>query len=127
MTKTTRFWGQTFAILGFSGVALGAIGAHSWESVLEQNATVGRYNTAILYWMYHTLAGLAVTLNLEKLGHQSKKVVLLFALGILLFSGSLIIGSFDQRTFWNYITPFGGLSFLIGWFFLFASFVFKNQ
>jgi len=38
------------------------------------------------------------------------------ALGIVLFSGSLYCLALSHMKFWVFVTPVGGLCFLIGWF-----------
>ncbi|BAN99404.1 hypothetical protein E05_46380 [Plautia stali symbiont] len=38
------------------------------------------------------------------------------ALGIVLFSGSLYCLALSHLKFWVFVTPVGGLCFLIGWF-----------
>ncbi|MFQ5444584.1 MAG: DUF423 domain-containing protein, partial [Nitrospinales bacterium] len=44
------------------------------------------------------------------------KVGIFFTAGIVLFSGSLYALAFDGPRFFGPVTPFGGLSFMIGWF-----------
>ena len=53
------------AINGFLVVAFGAFGAHSLEGILSE-ASLGTWNTAVLYQMFHvvalTLSGFALLL-----------------------------------------------------------------
>ncbi len=105
------------AILGFLVVAIGAFGAHSLQGVLLTNGTQSRFDTAIEYHAFHTLAILAISLC----NTLFKRAIVLFTIGILLFSGSLYVGCFHLAKFWNYITPVGGLFFLMGWISLFWS------
>jgi len=43
------------------------------------------------------------------------KSAIFISIGILLFSFSLYLYSVTAVTFFAFITPFGGVSFLIGW------------
>ncbi len=125
------------AIAGGSAVALGAFGAHG----LQQLATDGKisadqiktFETAVRYQMYHALA-LLILPALAGLSDKkySRYAANCFIWGILLFSGSLYIYSLSSWLFgseikWlGAITPFGGLSFIAGWIFIFIS-VLKKQ
>ena len=122
-----NYWGALFSVFGFAAVALGAIGAHVWEPILISNKTTDRFETAMLYWMFHTLAGLAFCLAPTLKKSDRNKILTMFTLGIVLFSGSLLIGCFDLRIFWNYLTPLGGISFLGGWFLVFRSFIIQKE
>jgi uncharacterized membrane protein YgdD (TMEM256/DUF423 family) len=100
---------------GFLAVALGAFGAHGLEKVLEPTL-LQRYHTGVEYQFYHSLA-----LGVVGLGYLSKPTRLLyfaglaFALGIILFSGSLYIYALTAIKAFGMITPLGGIAFLVGW------------
>ncbi len=104
------------AFLGFTGVALGAFGAHGLEATLEANDRVSTFETAARYHMYHALA----LLILAVLTHQNSKRLLQIAgyfllFGTIIFSGSLYILAIMDIGFMGAIAPIGGLSLLIGW------------
>jgi len=98
------------AIFGFLGVALGAFGAHGLSDSLSPQM-METYKTGVLYHLIHSAVLLALALSNYKL----VRGFIFIAAGIILFSFSLYIYSITSLTFWAMITPFGGVSFLIGW------------
>lgn len=104
------------AISGFVLVALGAFGAH----VLSRSIgpmEMAWIHTGQEYQAYHTLAiiGLAAAmLRRANLWFYWSSAFL--ALGIVLFSGSLYCLALSHLKFLVFITPVGGLCFLVGWF-----------
>lgn len=119
--KNAIFFGALAALLS---VALGAFGSHGLENVLaeKQHKT---YETAARYQMYHAIALLVVGLLLKSNPSKWLKLsALLFAVGIIIFSGSLYVlialqvNGFSNFNIIGAITPLGGLCFIVGWFFL---------
>ncbi|MFQ5449205.1 MAG: DUF423 domain-containing protein [Nitrospinaceae bacterium] len=115
--------GRLWVILGaaFSGlsIVLGAFGAHSLKTLLTAQK-MAVFHTATHYMGYHGLALILLGLLSLQLGETGaralKKAGMFFTAGILLFCGSLYILTFDGPRFFGPVTPFGGLSFMIGWF-----------
>jgi len=117
----------TGAILGAIAVALGAFGAHGLKKIVDAE-TVQTFQTGVQYQMYHSLALLVTGLLYEKCSQKLIRVAgTLFIIGVILFSGSLYVltvgragemNSFDK---FGIITPFGGVSFIAGWVFLFLA------
>jgi uncharacterized membrane protein YgdD (TMEM256/DUF423 family) len=110
---------RTFFLLGalfaFLGVALGAFGAHALQARLSPERLV-TFETGVRYQMYHAFALLAAAWAAARWpGGATTAAGSLFALGILLFSGSLYALAFGAPRGLGAITPFGGLSFLAGW------------
>ncbi|PVZ85339.1 hypothetical protein C9426_19865 [Serratia sp. S1B] len=103
------------AISGFVFVALGAFGAHVLNARLEANE-MAWIHTGLEYQGFHTLAilGLAVAMQ-HRFSRWFAWSGALLALGIVLFSGSLYGLALWQLKILVYITPVGGMSFLIGW------------
>ena len=102
-------------INGFLAVALGAFGAHGLEGKVSDHM-LGIWEKAVNYQMFHTMALLVVGILLMKI--QSGSIHWagwLFAIGIVLFSGSLYLYSTTGIKSLAMITPFGGLLFLAGW------------
>ena len=98
-------------VSGFLGVALGAFGAHGLKPHLSPEM-LDIYKTGVLYHLIHSVVLLALSLsNFQKFN----KSAIFFSIGILLFSFSLYLYSVTAVTFFAFITPFGGVSFLIGW------------
>jgi uncharacterized membrane protein YgdD (TMEM256/DUF423 family) len=102
-------------------VIAGAFGAHALQSLLDEKSK-NTYHTAVNYHFYHgfalILCGLAKTAaNPKRLQWTAR----FFSIGLLLFCGSLytlsLLTAADNHSFrWlGAITPFGGLSFIIGW------------
>jgi uncharacterized membrane protein YgdD (TMEM256/DUF423 family) len=106
------------ALYGFIGVALGAYGAHKLKPYLNKINKFETYQTAVEYQFYHTCALLFVALLMSQPNQQIKCLQgagILFAVGILIFSGSLYMLCLTNNNKWGMLTPFGGMFFLIGW------------
>lgn len=108
------------AALGFTGVALGAFGAHGLKSSLEGLADGAQrlawWETGARYHLWHALAvGLAAALAPHVRSPLPKAAGALFAAGILLFSGSLYAMAVTGVRGLGLVTPFGGFAFLLGW------------
>jgi uncharacterized membrane protein YgdD (TMEM256/DUF423 family) len=105
------------ALLGFSGVALGAFGAHGLRERISP-AMLEVYRTGVLYHLVHALAVLGVALGAERI-RRARAIAALFAGGVALFSGSLYLLALTGVRALGAITPLGGLAFLCGWGLLF--------
>jgi uncharacterized membrane protein YgdD (TMEM256/DUF423 family) len=99
-------------IAGASAVLLGAFGAHALRGVLDARGT-GLWHTAVDYHAWHALA-LAVAVGLG-CGRSGRLAIIAFAVGIVLFSGSLYALALGAPRWVGIITPFGGLTFVVGW------------
>ena len=104
------------AVNGFLAVLLGAFMTHTLKASLSEEV-LSTFQTGVTYHMYHALAILSVSLlslhfpqaRLLKLSAYS------FALGIILFSGSLYILALTEVRGIGIITPIGGIFFILGW------------
>ncbi len=104
------------AFFGFLSVALGAFGAHGLRDILEANGRTDTYHTSISYMMIHALAIWAVAWLDEKYPQQPMHWAgYSFAIGIVLFSGSLLLLSIFGFGFMGAIAPIGGVALLAGW------------
>ncbi len=99
------------ALFGFLAVVLGAFGAHGLKDLLLRNATTAIWEKAVFYHFIHTV----VLLLLAYRQPLRNGPWLCFALGILIFSGSLYLLAVTNARWLGAITPIGGLSFLAGW------------
>ncbi len=103
------------AALGFTGVALGAFGAHGLQSMVSP-AMLEVWKTAVSYQMYHVpvilLIGLLPTLQPRRLARLAGGC---FIVGILVFSGSLYALVWFGVPRLGMITPVGGVLLLLGW------------
>jgi uncharacterized membrane protein YgdD (TMEM256/DUF423 family) len=111
---------QTFlfiaAINGLIVVALGAFGAHALQASLDEYS-LGVWETAVQYQMFHTVALLAVQWLIFH-GQEDKRLYragYAFVAGIVLFSGSLYMLALTGQRWLGMVTPLGGLAFLAGW------------
>ncbi|UVK98497.1 DUF423 domain-containing protein [Pseudomonas sp. B21-048] len=103
------------AFFGFTGVALGAFAAHGLKSRLSAEY-LAIFHTGVTYQLVHTLALLGVALLATQMpGRLITWAGASFAIGILLFSGSLYLLTITGISKLGIVTPFGGLAFLIGW------------
>lgn len=104
------------ALSGFLAVALGAFGAHGLKQRLTADM-LAVYQTGVQYHFYHTFALLAVALLMLHMPTSGalRWSGLLFAVGIVVFSGSLYVLSLSGVRWLGAITPLGGVAFLAGW------------
>jgi uncharacterized membrane protein YgdD (TMEM256/DUF423 family) len=99
-------------VAGASAVLLGAFGAHALQKVLDTR-TLELWHTAVNYHVWHALA-LVLAVGLGA-GRSRRVAIAAFALGIVLFSGSLYALALGAPRWAGIITPFGGLAFIVGW------------
>lgn len=109
----TRAAGLLIGVAGASAVLLGAFGAHALAGVLDAQ---GRelWRTASQYHFWHALA-LALVFALPGQWRTRCWAVGAFALGIVLFSGSLYALALGAPRWCGAVTPFGGVAFVVGW------------
>lgn len=110
---------QLFALLGAVSGALavgaGAFGAHALKARLEPEL-LAVFDTAVRYQMFHVVGLLAAA---WAAGHWPGAAVraggACFALGTLVFCGSLYALALTGVRGLGAVTPFGGLLFVAGW------------
>ena len=104
------------SLLGSVSVALGAFGAHALRDRIEASL-LANYQTGVSYMFYHTLALFIVVLALTRWPGSSQAVWAgwLFVIGIVFFSGSLVLMAFTGMRWLGAITPIGGVAFIAGW------------
>lgn len=108
----------TAAILGLTGVVLGASGAHALRPRLEEASMVDAWETAVLYHLVHAvgLTGLALSARLRPLGRAGTIASVCWVSGTILFCGSLYLLSLGAPPrLLGPVTPAGGLFFMAGW------------
>lgn len=102
-------------VYGFLGVALGAFGAHALRARLTE-ADLATFQTGVSYQMYHALALLAVAWAWTRWPTGTVAAAgWAFAVGVLVFSGSLYTLVLTGHRWLGAVTPLGGLAFLVGW------------
>ena len=100
-------------IAGGSAVMLGAFGAHALRGVVDDHG-LGIWHTAVEYHFWHALALFAAVIGLP-VGRARSVAIVLFALGIVLFSGSLYALAVGAPRLVGLVTPVGGVAFIGGW------------
>ncbi|MCI1187083.1 DUF423 domain-containing protein [Hymenobacter sp. DH14] len=114
---TARLLLQLAGLFGALGVAIGAFGAHALHDTLVRAGRLDTFETAVRYQFYHALALLAIGAlwaarpELRALGTTG----MLWAGGIVVFSGSLYALCFTGITKLGAVAPIGGLLLLGGW------------
>jgi uncharacterized membrane protein YgdD (TMEM256/DUF423 family) len=107
-----------FSLGGISAmlaVAAGAFGAHALRARLAPSS-LAIFETAARYQMYHALALLGVAWAMTRWpGSLPQWAGWLFAVGTVLFSGSLYALALTGVRWLGAITPLGGAAFLAGW------------
>lgn len=109
--STILLAGSVFAAFG---VLLGAFGAHALRERVGE-ALFATWETAVFYHLVHALALVVLAAFATRLGHAAGWIGILFAGGILLFSGSLYALVLTGIRPLGIITPIGGVAFIAGW------------
>jgi uncharacterized membrane protein YgdD (TMEM256/DUF423 family) len=121
----------TAAFLGFTGIILGAFGAHGLQKIVEAK-DVATFETGVKYQIYHALFLLFVG-NTHLIAEKTKKAILwLTVVGVVFFSVSIYLLAlnsklpFDFKPF-GWITPIGGLLLIVAWVVLFLHILKRKQ
>lgn len=117
----------TGAFLGVLSIILGAFGAHGLKQLITPEA-IQTFETGVRYQMYHAILLLFVG-NTTFISSKTKHMMTyLIVFGVLFFSGSIYglatnsLTIFDFKTI-GFITPIGGLLFILAWGFMIADFL----
>ncbi len=112
MTSPQRSILIAAGLLGFTGVALGAFGAHGLRDLLEPAGRMDIWKTAVLYQLIHAVAMLALAGWSDP---AARKIGWCWIAGVLLFSGSLYGLALGGPKILGPVTPLGGVALLAGW------------
>jgi len=114
------------SLLGIIAILLGAFGAHSLKDKLPLE-TIQSFETGIRYQFYHVIVLLFVNTYSGFSSKMKNRISMVFFLAILLFSGSIyaITAGIEPKYIW-FLTPMGGLLFIIGWIIMLFSFMKKS-
>ena len=107
-------WIVVGALTGLLGVGFGAFGAHG----LEGRATpeqLAWWATGAHYHLVHALALVLFGLVQTRSGSGRGLAGWSFAIGIVLFSGTLYAMALGAPRWFGAITPIGGAFLMIGW------------
>lgn len=101
------------ALLGVTGVLLGAFGAHGLNASESQ---ADSWAVAVQYQLIHSLLLLIVALWHHFFSIKALRIAgLAFVVGILLFSGSIYMLVLGGPSVLGPITPMGGVALVLGW------------
>ena len=104
------------AFLGALALLIGSLGAHLWQDILADRDTVGRFHRAENYLFYHALGLAVVALLVERFPAQKfQSVGWCLTVGVIIFSGSLLVYSVTGFQPIVKVTPLGGSLLIIGW------------
>ncbi len=110
-----RWWLFIGSVAGFLGVAGGAFGAHALKTRLSEQM-LANFETGTRYLLVHAVALLVVGVLAGRDGvGELRWVGLPFAVGMLIFTGSLWIMALTNTRWLGAITPIGGTALIIGW------------
>lgn len=101
------------ALFGAGAVLLGAWGAHGLHGVLDARS-LDVWHTAVRFQFWHALALVAVAM-LPSASRARQVAMWALATGIVLFCGSLYALAWGAPPAIGFITPIGGLAFVVGW------------
>lgn len=107
-------WTHVAAVLGATGIALGAFGAHALRARLEARQ-LEVWGTAVDYHLLHAVALLALALYASATGRPVAAPAALWTSGVALFSGSLYALALGAPRWLGPVTPLGGLCLVAGW------------
>jgi len=113
-------------IFGLIAIILGAFTTHGLQDVLTTRE-MSSLETGIRYQIYHVIVLLFVNTYSSFSNKFKNYVSYVFFFGIVLFSGSIYaiyIFNYPVKSIW-FVTPTGGLLFIIGWLFMIHFFLLK--
>jgi uncharacterized membrane protein YgdD (TMEM256/DUF423 family) len=115
MTTPNTFRVRLSAFLGLTGIILGSMGAHGKvHDLLVAANELEHWKTASFYHLPHAVLAVLLALLTGK-GRAASWAWRFIIGGMLLFSGSLYLLAYTQMKWLAHVTPFGGVSFMLGW------------
>jgi uncharacterized membrane protein YgdD (TMEM256/DUF423 family) len=105
------------AFFMFTGVLLGAFGAHGLKKLVSSEL-IATWNTGVKYQLIHGLSLMGMAILLQTTPLVLKWPRRLMSLGIILFSFNCFIYVLSGMKSFAMIVPLGGVSFLLAWIFL---------
>jgi uncharacterized membrane protein YgdD (TMEM256/DUF423 family) len=108
-------WIAIGSLLGMTGVAAGAFGAHALKTRVEPDM-LAIFETAARYQMYHAVALVGLGLFASRIDQSMLQVSgFSFVAGTLIFSGTLYALVMTGNRTLGAITPIGGALLIFGW------------
>lgn len=120
VSRGVRFPLLAAGLLGLTGVALGAIGAHALKAPLLERGMTQAWETAARYHLLHAVAllGLAAWRRASASGDGDRLMrwaAGAWCVGTVLFSGSLYGLALGGPRWLGPVTPLGGVALIAGW------------
>lgn len=116
MTAPSPLRVRLSALLGLLGIILGSMGAHGKvHDLLVAANELDHWKTASFYHLPHAVLAVLLALLGDRGGKAGGWAWRVTIAGILLFSGSLYLLACTQVKWLGAVTPFGGMSFMLGW------------
>lgn len=109
--ETTRIWLLLAGLNGLMAVAAGAFGAHG----VSDPQVKDWLRTGAQYQLVHAVAGLACFGMMRMAVVPAAWAGWLFAIGGLVFGGSLYLMALTGVRMLGAVTPIGGLLLMLGW------------
>lgn len=106
-----NIWLAVAALNGALAVAAGAFSSHGANM---DSHSLGLFEIATRYHMYHALA-LGLAALAMRSGAGARIAAWFFLAGIVLFSGSLYALALTGVPTLKFFVPFGGVAFIAGW------------
>lgn len=104
------------ALLGFLAILLGAMGAHGKvHDMLLARGELAHWQTAVEYHLPHAVLAILLALVIGNGGKGARWAWGFVVAGVLLFSGSLYVLAWTGHKWLGAVTPFGGVSLMLGW------------
>jgi uncharacterized membrane protein YgdD (TMEM256/DUF423 family) len=107
-------------VLGLTGVAIGAFGAHALKATLIERGMMQAWETGSRYHLFHAVALIGVAAwTLAANGSSGTRFMFwaarLWCIGVVLFSGSLYWLALGGPRWLGPVTPLGGVALMAGW------------
>lgn len=123
MNKPAKWIAVAAGLAGASGVLFGAFGAHFLPPFLEGQSSdpeflakrIAQFDTGARYHLIHAVALLAMSLVRTSKDRLRSITAILFAIGIVFFSGSLYVLVLTNSPWLGAITPIGGTLWIVAW------------
>ncbi|MCA9739499.1 MAG: DUF423 domain-containing protein [Gemmatimonadetes bacterium] len=107
--------GVIAAVLGFTGVALGAFGTHALGGTVPP-PRLETWETAVRYHLIHAVVLVAVAVLARTAPTRALALAgVLLPVGVLVFAGTLYLLVLLDLPVLGAVTPLGGILLLAGW------------
>lgn len=108
------------SLSGLLSIILSTFNQHYYNKQNQIKSSINSFKIAINYQIYYTLLILILTLSLEIKNNLEKIILILFIIGIILFSGNIYLSYFKHNIhkkikFLKFITPLGGIILTLAW------------